>query len=277
MLSESSRQDEEEEDEDEEALQIETHKDCQSARASAFKENKGQAGGRAVSFVPECTPAGLYRDVQCRENFCWCVDPNFGSPMRGSTVSNNGNGKPDCRQAKAVAARPQAPPPTSPPSPRPFENRRNTGLSSVAQGCSAQKKQRFLNELVDAFEAEMLQRNKFAERGREAASKWRFESVDTNRNGLLEKREWKELRAALRPSNDTGDQNAQSAGQVIHRMRKCIRNFLRGCDVNMDKRITGEEWFDCTGVTVKVKHHPMPSASRRLRGPNPFSTILKGD
>jgi len=30
--------------------------------------------------------------------------------------------------------------------------------------------------------------------------------------------------------------------------RKCRRNFLRYCDGNDDKRITLEEWIECTDI-----------------------------
>lgn len=36
-------------------------------------------------FVPECTKAGKYKEIQCYAGDCWCVDPN-GKELSGSRV-----------------------------------------------------------------------------------------------------------------------------------------------------------------------------------------------
>ena len=54
---------------------------------------------------------------------------------------------------------------------------------------------------------------------------------------MLERRELRSFKADIR---------AMRADDKLG--RKCRRNFLRYCDGNDDKRITLEEWIECTDI-----------------------------
>lgn len=267
FLSEGSKDDEEEEEEEEdEEITISTQKDCPSSRAVALKNPA------AKSFVPECNDKGTYREIQCHENFCWCVDPTLGTPMRGTSPAAAGS-RPDCTNRMAV--RPQASPASG-------------SLPKQRQDCSAQKRARFLELLVDAFQFEMSNSGLRGGRTstRNEATRWKFESADADGSGFLEKREWKPFRLALR---DVPKGDSPSSGRVITKMRKCFRNFLKSCDTNSDKQIELEEWYQCTGSSIpvdsdvkEIKREPTlgnagAERNSKRRGPNPFSTILKAD
>lgn len=130
FLSERSRADEDDEDEDDEGDEeitiVTTAKDCPTSRKIAL-------AAKVKAFVPECEANGHYKATQCHESLCWCVDTVKGSPMRGTHQSD---GKPDC--SHAIAVKPQASPP-----------------AAGKNGCPAHRRERFLEELVDAFAREM--------------------------------------------------------------------------------------------------------------------------
>lgn len=57
---------------------------------------------------------------------------------------------------------------------------------------------------------------------------------------MLERKEWKDFKKKMRKT--VGKKKS---------LRKCARNFLRYCDADKNKRISVDEWIDCTGVNRK--------------------------
>lgn len=124
-------------------------------------------------------------------------------------------------------------------------------------GCSAKKKQRFLSELILVFQKRMFAetngrpfvelwpaQNRHHLPTRLEASKWKFSKLDANQSGALERREWREFRNEAK--SETAELSEEERG--LRRRRKCLRNFLRFCDANADRKVTMEEWLECTGV-----------------------------
>lgn len=57
----------------------------------------------AAIFVPSCTSAGGFQEVQCQAGECWCVDPQ-GSEVAGSRTSGRRPRCPSrCERERAMA------------------------------------------------------------------------------------------------------------------------------------------------------------------------------
>ncbi|KAI1309044.1 Sparc-related modular calcium-binding protein 1 [Halotydeus destructor] len=257
-LQESKSEEDEEEEEDDEEIAIMVTKDCASSRASALKAS-------VKVFVPECEVNGSFKAIQCLDTFCWCVDPQKGTPMRG-TRGSSGSSKPDCSHRTMV--QPKLP------------------VAQNKSGCTEVQKFKFLGELFVAFEEEMFRdRQSRTSSSKYETSRWKFAQGDRDGNGLLEKVELQEFRRSLR-SHDP-DAVVKTPGQVVSNHRKCFRLFITGCDINHDKRISITEWLECTGVEENDTAHNVQShqssfanhnnQARRRKGQNPFHTILKAD
>ncbi|GFS75027.1 SPARC-related modular calcium-binding protein 1 [Nephila pilipes] len=138
-------------------------------------------------------------------------------------------------------------------------------------GCSLHKKQEFLDELVKSFIQEMQEdaKNRSVSIDTptpEKAARWKFASIDANKNSALDKREWKIFKKEWRTFHKDSKQKK--------RLRKCWRNLPRFCDENDNQKITIDEWLACTSITRDFKG-TLPRNQRK--GKNPFSTILKSD
>lgn len=59
---------------------------------------------------------------------------------------------------------------------------------------------------------------------------WKFDRMDMDRNGQLDKNEYRELRRLLKKAV---------------KPKKCARNFARSCDMNRDQVIGRLEWAEC--------------------------------
>jgi len=66
-----------------------------------FSLTSGSGGGasevaESQPYVPECRPDGRYVDSQCHNatSYCWCVAPDTGKPLPGSSV--HGRRPTDC-------------------------------------------------------------------------------------------------------------------------------------------------------------------------------------
>lgn len=226
-------------DEKEEEIQ-----DCETARRAAL-ENHRQDPAAGI-YIPECNKEGFYMRAQCHKSqrFCWCVHVRTGKPLRGTTTLGV---KPDCESAKS--------------STRHFK------------GCSFQKKQDFLDELVQSFVQEVIEDAKNRSVSveiptHEKAARWKFSYIDSNSNEVLDKREWKVFKKEW--------QSFHKDSRQKKRLRKCWRNLPRFCDENNNQKITMDEWLMCTGITRDFKASPAVTPGKR-RGQNPFSTILKSD
>lgn len=64
---------------------------CQQQQKSAEESSNG---GQIGTFVPQCTPDGQYKPVQCHAltGFCWCVN-NAGVRLQGTEQRYK---QPDC-------------------------------------------------------------------------------------------------------------------------------------------------------------------------------------
>ena len=64
-------------------------------------------------------------------------------------------------------------------------------------------------------------------------AKWQFIALDVNRNGVLEKREMKKWKKAMRP---------------VPGLTLCGKRISQYCDTNKDKRVSIAEWTSCLDV-----------------------------
>ena len=133
------------------------------------------------------------------------------------------------------------------------------------KGCSFSRKRRFLSDLLQYIIEQMNTSNPLnvlnvgdsVDTSPEAAVEWKFRSLDSNSNLVLERKELKNLRKEIPQTKDT---------------RRCRRNFIRYCDENKDRKVSKKEWIDCMDTSGSAAI-PLPEDPRR-RGPNPFSKYL---
>lgn len=214
--------------------------DCPTDRQFALEQQRNSEG---KFFVPECTLDGKYNEVQCFKptGYCWCVDPDTGKTIKGTSVSNT---RPDCKQH----FRPDKP----------------------IKGCPDRRKQQFLSELIDVFLKDLAVANHSSSdqasniasevpNSQEKAAQKKFKFLDTNANQVIDKSEWKDFKNEVKKRKT---------------MRKCGRNFLKYCDDNNDKRVTEEEWIACLGLKEPKNANPPSSGSRRP-GKNPLDLYLR--
>uniref|UniRef100_T1JL42 Thyroglobulin type-1 domain-containing protein n=1 Tax=Strigamia maritima TaxID=126957 RepID=T1JL42_STRMM len=187
--------------------------DCLSARQLAADQQHTE--GKV--FVPECTIEGKYSKLQCFKptGYCWCVDPESGKTIPGTSIQDD---KPDCDKSFRAY--------------------------KPIKGCHPErKKQQFLNEMLDLIVKEMLANQsaieqktdsfKTSQELQEKAALYKYRLQDTNRNQVIDKKEWKEFK------NDIKKRKV---------MKKCGRNFLKYCDDDNNRRVTEEEWISCLGL-----------------------------
>lgn len=258
-------EEEEEKEEDDEEIHLSSGHDCRTAKAAA--ESSRRNNPTAKTYIPSCSASGEYQEIQCYEDFCWCVDTGKGIPMKGSGSSRNGT-MPDCSRKRAVPRVPD---------------------------CNLEQKFHFLKLLTSLFRQQMLQAKSSRPAGRRSRSnskilRWKFETLDLDRNSILDRREWKKFKVSLKGSKKR--RNRQSApffSKSFRSVRHCFRLFFRGCDLNSDHRIIRDEWLDCTGgasygasdsllsVSSPEASHFRGRRQHLRKGPNPFATILKAD
>ncbi|CAK9302121.1 unnamed protein product [Gordionus sp. m RMFG-2023] len=188
--------------------------DCLTERLKALKDE--ELNPRSGIFVPNCTN-GKYASVQCHKGtgYCWCSNKDNGRPIPGtSRLDSNIN----------------------------CETREKLNVRQI-KGCLNTLKQQFLVKLIDELSKEMVMEYtrdpknfiswlKDDQSLEEKSVRWKYFKIDQNKNGVLDKAEWPLFRKTI---------------GKIKIYRKCVRNFLRFCDINSDKRITISEWLDCTG------------------------------
>ncbi|ETN76239.1 thyroglobulin type-1 repeat-containing domain protein [Necator americanus] len=92
--------------------------------------------------------------------------------------------------------------------------------------------------------------------GRDAALMWKFDKLNTNKNQVLERSEWKPYKNAL---------------LQWKKVKHCSRNFFKTCDVDSNRRLTFEEWRKC--IVKDITKAP----TLRPDQLNPFLYILKAD
>lgn len=223
---------------------------CLSDQRTALDEQKL---GTEEMYVPECTQDGRYEKVQCYKStgYCWCVHEDSGKPIPGTSLKD---AHPKCDSVQAPS--------------RPMK------------GCPEFKKQIFLKDLM-----EHLMQSGAAQKinmswndtdisgppnqllGETQIATWNFLALDTNRNKVLERKEWKAFRTMV---------SAQ------RKLRPCGKKLPRYCDVNHDKRVSLTEWLSCLHVNKTTKPIPADNMisstqSPRRRGINPLDVYLKED
>lgn len=218
----------------------EHHRSCLKERAAAIKINQEDPNGK--TFSPECTATGKYKKTQCYNNICWCVDEETGKSIHATTSFNkslNCDMKPD-REMKGC----------------PRSQKRRFLVDLMTELKAELRAERNATETIDSVPTEDLS----GELEPSIVVKWKMNSLDVNKNGLLERKELTKFKRDLRKRKK--------------KSRKCGRNFLRYCDADKNKKITLEEFNDCMGVNRN--YHSMRIDSHRF-GQNPLSKYLKDD
>lgn len=228
--------------------------DCLSDRKAVLDEQKFSPlpNSKDNMYVPECTPDGRYKRVQCYNStgYCWCVEEDTGKPIPGTSVKDS---NPKC-DVTHVPVRPM-------------------------KGCPGHKKREFLKNLMEYFVNTMnAQKNSSGNisesgtvsAGDEQVATWNFATLDVDKNKVLEQNEWKQFKAVMQQQKP---------------LRRCGKKLPRHCDVNKDNKISLSEWLNCLNVNTNRANRSTPEtssvaeglvASPRRRGPNPLE-ILKGD
>ena len=67
---------------------------------------------------------------------------------------------------------------------------------------------------------------------------WKFDQLDKNHDGYLNRREFRVLRRLVRK---------------VVRPKRCTKNFPRLCDSDQDRKISRSEWSVCLGVGINSK------------------------
>lgn len=209
-------------------------KSCREEREAALRQQQDDPNGK--TFVPKCTVDGNWIKAQCHEpsRYCWCVVPETGAPVSGTATQN---AQPNCD----------------------LERER------TMKGCPLTTKRQFLLDMVEVFIQQMTSNSTnqsnlptqsetiTKEEKANNAIRWKFNLLDKNGNSILERKELKHFRKNIPKKKDT---------------RKCSRNFIRYCDENVDRKVTLEEWLECTSINYNALYLPT------RRGRNPFSDIL---
>ena len=144
--------------------------DCETARLEATKE----AMSEAATFVPECSRSGDYLAVQCyhSEGYCWCVEPQTGRPIPGTSTTNN---KPQCGQQPGLG----------------HNDNRKKQKDKQWRKCEGKKREMFLSKLFDWMRLSVvnstvpyLLNSEPHLSINQRLAKWQFISLDNNRNGV---------------------------------------------------------------------------------------------
>ncbi|XP_070181964.1 SPARC-related modular calcium-binding protein 1-like isoform X13 [Littorina saxatilis] len=210
-------------------------KSCLEERQAAMLHSREEP--TANIYIPRCQDNGLWSQAQCHEatQYCWCVSEDSGIPIPGIATYRV---EPNCTIR---------------------DDRQIKGFSF--SGCPFEQKRRFIVDLMADLTQEMNAANTSAQplsgetSSREIVAKWKLSSLDKNRNGMLEKQEWRDLRKTLKKNKNYP--------------RKCRRQFLRYCDENNDKTLSMEEWRECLGLNHNL-FNSLPRDPKRRGKKNPF-------
>ncbi|XP_075228439.1 SPARC related modular calcium binding-like protein magu isoform X2 [Lycorma delicatula] len=223
--------------------------------SNCFTDQKTALDGRKLEtsnmYVPECTPDGRYKKIQCYNStgYCWCVHEDTGKTIPGTSVKDL---HPKC-DAIPQPSRPM-------------------------KGCPEFKKQVFLKDLMEFF-LHTMATQKLNVSGNDSApiptgdqldedqiATWNFHKLDLNKNKVLDRKEWIAFRSIITP-------NAK--------LRQCGKKLPRYCDVNSDRKVSLTEWINCLNATkTKISTSEITlssTVSPKRRGISPLETYLKGD
>ncbi|XP_059617873.1 SPARC-related modular calcium-binding protein 1 isoform X2 [Phlebotomus argentipes] len=182
----------------------------------AASRNYALAHRSAMKFVPRCRADGTYAAVQCLEDDCWCVTPQ-GKPVRNTTVKG----------VKPVCIRPGK-----------VNTRRSPDVHlRMKKPCTKIDKAQFNANLIKMFHNE-FQRYKKNQQGSEdlpgvsdnMVLEWKFIGLDRNRNNILDKGEFRELKKLVKK---------------IVKPKRCARAFGKFCDEDHNEKLSKSEWSSC--------------------------------
>ncbi|XP_066254399.1 SPARC-related modular calcium-binding protein 2-like isoform X1 [Euwallacea similis] len=173
-------------------------------------------------FKARCKKSGAYEPGQCHpeSGYCWCVTVE-GLPIPGTAKERNPNlgGKPiRCGggNKKKIARSPS--------------RRKN-------RTCKLMEKAQFNNNLMNSFHSEYMRELKRNDSDNGVII-WKFESLDTNHDQVLDKREYRDIKRLV---------------SKAMKPKKCAKAFPKSCDMDNDGKITSQEWLVCLprdGYTV---------------------------
>ncbi|XP_023340076.1 SPARC-related modular calcium-binding protein 2 isoform X2 [Eurytemora carolleeae] len=199
---------------------------------------KEARAGNEATYIPECDRTGEYNEVQCYKStgYCWCVEKGTGRPVPGTSSKHH---VPDCTKPS-----------------------RREWLK-----CEGVKRDQFLSELKDWFR-ERMDRSSSSTQYRDSSLSstensimWKFSVLDRNKDGVLKRKEIRAFKGELR---------------AIAGLKLCGKRINKYCDLNLDKKISIDEWKSCLNQGEGGRMSSINPVSRR-RGPNPLKTWLKGD
>jgi hypothetical protein len=169
-------------------------------------------------FQANCRPDGSYAAAQCHPDtaFCWCVTPQ-GVPLPYTSVRWKPESKPHCGRKKKST------------------RRRSPTRKGRNRACKQPDKAKFNNNLINIFHTEWSRDHGGVVKPHNNESdflvnRWKFDTMDTNRDGVLDKNEYRDLK--------------RIAKKAV-KPKKCAKMFPRSCDVNSDAQITQQEWAEC--------------------------------
>ncbi|CAJ0582389.1 unnamed protein product, partial [Mesorhabditis spiculigera] len=119
--------------------------------------------------------------------------------------------------------------------------------------CKGRRRAKFYSRVLNSLKTEMIMSGGSGNVTDERVLQWKFDALDKNKNKNIERREWKPYKELLRG---------------WRKVKTCSRNFFRFCDLDGNRRVTLDEWKECTEqalAEVDPKHT------------NPFLHILKPD
>ncbi|XP_067335274.1 SPARC-related modular calcium-binding protein 1 isoform X2 [Channa argus] len=226
---------------------------CDQERQSALDE--ARQNPRDAIFIPDCSPGGLYKPVQCHQStgYCWCVLVDTGRPIPGTSTRYQ---LPECDgTARSRVSDTEDP----------FQGRDLTG-------CPEEKKTEFVTSLLDALTTDMVQAinspapsggGRFVEPDpshtlEERVVQWYFAQLDTNGSHDINKKEQKPFKRYLKKKA---------------KPKKCARKFTDYCDLNKDKAISLQELKGCLGVSKEGSSTTTGYEGIR-QGANMFSRLV---
>ncbi|XP_061399740.1 SPARC-related modular calcium-binding protein 2 [Musca vetustissima] len=235
-------------------------KACAEAREYALRNRNKYPPPK---FIPRCKPDGTYAPIQCLlDKGCWCSD-SLGSPINNTSVRT---GKPKCREFTKANVR------RSP-------SRNNGG--NRKRPCTQEDRATFNSHLIRVFQSEYIRSKSTQYHQRDMGGgganrkspldtfsppsdtevmDWKFSHLDVNRNQMLDKNEYRELKKLVKRAV---------------KPKRCGRAFGKFCDVDSDERLSRVEWNSCLAkdgsnrpsIFYQQQHHHSTSTSSQQQPP----------
>lgn len=191
---------------------------CQE-RVKCHDYNKSNQSS-SIKFKPKCRDDGGYAASQCNPHigYCWCVTPQ-GLPLPYTTIKYNvtDQGWPKCGKHRKSTTR------------------RSSKPKRVTKPCRRADKAQFNTHLIKNIHTEWsrdhhpLGVNPGTDLDR-IVLEWKFNKMDEDKNGNLDKNEYRTLRRIVKKAV---------------KPLKCAKQFPKVCDVDKNDYISRAEWVDC--------------------------------